>query len=402
MASFSVFPSARATGSVAASTTVYWAVANTFLGAANQTTEARVAMPIRTPGILSNLFVKVTSNDRGASTYTFRKNTANGNMTLSIGASTTGNFQDTTNTDSVVSGDLINTALVTGAGGTSFIIIPSSVVFRPTAENKVITKLAAASQAAMSTAGTTYYNQVCGQSGTGTTETSLPTPIKIPGTFRNMALFVSSNTRLDTTTTRSRKNSANGNMIISVATLATGVFEDTTNSDTVAIGDTINYSTTLGALAGTFTLSYICSEFECTEKKFEVLSTNSLNVSSAATVYCGFGVNLSFTSESDPETRCLIPGILKNYRVVIAANTLTGTVTNTIRKNLASTALTISIGAGQTGTFEDTIHNVSVVATDTFDELISAASGGTNVTYRSRGISFFNVPSSGIYFGAGM
>lgn len=54
-----------------------------------------------------------------ASTLRFRKNTANGNQTASITASTTGIFQDTTNTDIVQNNDLICASIVTGGTGTS-------------------------------------------------------------------------------------------------------------------------------------------------------------------------------------------------------------------------------------------------------------------------------------------
>ena len=73
---------------------------------------------------LSNLEIFLQTNAVTAtSTLKLRKNGGNGNQTISIAASTTGYFEDTTNTDSILATDEVNYQLITGGTGTSMTII---------------------------------------------------------------------------------------------------------------------------------------------------------------------------------------------------------------------------------------------------------------------------------------
>lgn len=66
----------------------------------------------------NNFFVRISANSvNGASTLRTRNNGANGNLSVSVAANTTGIFEDTVNSDSYVIGDLVNYEIVTG--GTS-------------------------------------------------------------------------------------------------------------------------------------------------------------------------------------------------------------------------------------------------------------------------------------------
>lgn len=69
---------------------------------------------------------------------------------------------------------------------------------------------------------------------------------------------------------------------------------------------------------------------------------------------------------------------LRNFRAIVSQNTLsTATVTFTIRKNGADTALTFTVPASSTGGFEDTTNQVSLSAGDRFCYKVSASAGGT-------------------------
>ena len=77
-----------------------------------------------------NLFFRVTTNTiNGSTTTTCRKNAANGNQSVSISASTTGIFEDTSNTDNYVDGDDINALIV--AGGSTGTMTYTMVIFQP-------------------------------------------------------------------------------------------------------------------------------------------------------------------------------------------------------------------------------------------------------------------------------
>jgi hypothetical protein len=84
-----------------------------------QLTETTVQFKIKATGTLRNLFANFFVNDTttAATTITTRKNTAAGGQSISIGAGLTGMFEDTSGTDSVVSGDLVNYQTAVAAGG---------------------------------------------------------------------------------------------------------------------------------------------------------------------------------------------------------------------------------------------------------------------------------------------
>lgn len=68
-------------------------------------------------------------------TFRTRKNQANGACSVSITASTTGTFTDTSNSESLASGDQIGYQYVTGTSGTSSQIRKMGAVFTPVSGN---------------------------------------------------------------------------------------------------------------------------------------------------------------------------------------------------------------------------------------------------------------------------
>lgn len=79
-------------------------------------TESLAQIAARTAATLRMLTVNVSANTlaAGAATvYQMRKNTADGNMTVSYGSGETGVKEDTTNTDAFVSADVLNSRMIT-------------------------------------------------------------------------------------------------------------------------------------------------------------------------------------------------------------------------------------------------------------------------------------------------
>src|SRR5690349_17266000 len=89
------------------------------LGSAFSAAESNAQITRRVPGVESNLYIRVNTNDRGTSTLRFRINGGDGNQVVSITASTTGEFEDTSNTDTIAAGDLTDYQITGGAGGTT-------------------------------------------------------------------------------------------------------------------------------------------------------------------------------------------------------------------------------------------------------------------------------------------
>lgn len=90
-------------------------------------TEANAQAPVAGSFRLSFYTVQILTNTLGTATqWKFRKNSADGNGLITIGAGLTGVFQDLTNVDDMVLGDLINYQIVEGGGAGALTIVGSS------------------------------------------------------------------------------------------------------------------------------------------------------------------------------------------------------------------------------------------------------------------------------------
>ena len=89
--------------------------------------------------------------------------------------------------------------------------------------------------------------------------TDPPTQIlyRSPGTLSKLYVRVTANSNVGSVTLRVRKNGANGNMFVTIPAGATGAFEDTVNTDTVAAGDKLNYQSTTGGATGTMSKPHV-------------------------------------------------------------------------------------------------------------------------------------------------
>ena len=61
-------------------------------------------------------------------------------------------------------------------------------------------------------------------------------------TVKNLAAYFFNSGDPDTVTVHSRKNGANGNLTCSIATDTDGLGQDTSNSDSIALGDDYDFS----------------------------------------------------------------------------------------------------------------------------------------------------------------
>mgnify|MGYP000169635800 FL=1 len=77
--------------------------------------ETQRQLLVRVAGDFAKLGVQIPANSiaTSATTVKFRKNAADGNQAISIGAGLTGFFQDASNSDTVASGDKVNLAFAT-------------------------------------------------------------------------------------------------------------------------------------------------------------------------------------------------------------------------------------------------------------------------------------------------
>lgn len=258
-----------------------------FTGRAHgETSEARIAMDVHSAGTASNLFVYISANDRAQSTLRQRVNAGNGNQLVTISASTTGQFEDSSNTDSFDATEEVCLQLVTGAGGTVF-------------DKEGITQLFTPSSGTVCYHGGTVGFGFTGTSDNfgpfsagsegNTTENKYQNTIGIGGTLKNGFCTSNSNTRSDTVVCRTRINGVSGNTTLTFNAAATGDVEDTTNTDTVNDGDELNWMYDQNGGTGSFTVAAIKIEVDATSA-FPIFGaqrpgSSDTAINSATTVY---------------------------------------------------------------------------------------------------------------------
>lgn len=358
---------------VSASTTRY---AGCFSGGLSVSdTEANKQRTFRTAGVLSMLYVRVSSNGITGTTPTvicLRKNGANGNMVVSIPSGATGEFRDAGATDSVAAGDEINYSIVAGTSGSSIAIYTISTSFSAT--SNTVSVLGHSTLVTFTSALTVIYFPPSGYSTSySTIELNRQVQSNTAGTLKNLFVYVSTNTRTTASTLVSRIDTATGNLSISITATTTGIFEDTANSDAVTANQTVGTRLTLGNSLENLRIEIISAEFETTNSKTFLggggSAGSNITISTIGytlpTSYFGISHGREYaTTESYVSAEVGMGLTLSNLWLYVSANTLSTATTMDLRKNQASTAVTLSITASTTGAFEDTTNSVSYLYSD--------------------------------------
>ncbi|MCC7304765.1 MAG: hypothetical protein IT558_00740 [Alphaproteobacteria bacterium] len=207
---------------------------------ASSTTEVNVAVPAPVDLTLSNLQVYVSSNARTTNTvFTSRNNGADGNQTITFGSGVTGFLEDTTNSDSVTAGNRFGLKRVTGTG--------TGTLTMNICGYKVVTDGSGFPLFASGQMDDTsnYFNVPFGNQGNyGATESVVTWPAAIALTVSKLAVSVSANSSSTDTAYKVRDNGSDGTVVATITASTAGVFRDTTHSDSIAAGETLNYSIT--------------------------------------------------------------------------------------------------------------------------------------------------------------
>lgn len=323
-------------------------------------TEANAQITVKTPFVATNLFINITaSTTTGTSTLRTRKNGANGNQSVSITAGTTGYLEDVTNHDVYAVNDTASFFLDRNGSMTVAIL---GCYIQSDEDIWVTSAFGSSAQAATAFSG-------IGLSGPlGTTNTLQRTYVESPLTFRNMSVYITANTWTNTTTYDMRINGSAGNIAVSVPTLSTGEFFDTSNTDTATATQRVQFGRTTATGSGSITTSRITVEVVPQDKtKIEYFAQNTaITQGTNNTYFCGFGAYVA--PIASPETG-LYPefpeqAIINNFRISISANTASTTSTLTLRRTQIDTALTISVTSGTTGLLSDTSNSLAVRSGD--------------------------------------
>jgi hypothetical protein len=370
------FGARDASASIAASSTVYSWLGNGHQANAAIATEANVTIPYRGAATFSNLYCRVVTNSRGASTFRLRVNTADVNSVCSIGSSATGEFEDTSNTDTISSGDNVNYKVTTGAGGAAFIMPLVSVT-----SSLSKAKYGSGAGVSTSTANNSIYFALSDLGTTNTTEARAQTKFYATGTLKSLCVNVSANARGSTTTGRSRVNTADGNQVVSIGGSATGVFEDTTNTDTIALGDLVCYAIRTGSGGSSITYAGRGIEFDYAATAYPIVAgtTTGVTYTTGITRYSPVGFINAETTESTAQAKTRFTGTLSKLQAYVMTNATTSPSSVRSRINTADGNSLVSIGSGTTGRFEDTSNADDITDVGDHIDLKTVNGGGGNL-----------------------
>jgi hypothetical protein len=250
----------------------------------------------------------------------------------------------------------------------------------------------------VSAVGTTYF-ATFGQANiasSATSESNAQATASIAGVFSLLSFQASSNTYSTAgITVTFRKNGVNGNLTTSCGAGVTGIFTDTSHSDSTAVGDLISASFVVAAGGtGTATHFFVTSNFAA-QKNHSMLfigcSPPGLTISTASTTFFQTFANGSIavgTAEADIKLKSTVAGSLTGFETVVSSNARTSTTTWNDRINGANGSQTLSVGSGVTGRFQDTTNTTTVAAGDLFNYAITTGTGAGNLNFRFFGTTF--------------
>lgn len=261
-------------------------------------------------------------------------------------------------------------------------------------------------------ASTTIYAPFCGfvKSGYQTVETYAQHVARSSYTLANLFSRVIENTDSQATL-RSRKNAANGNMSVTITVGGSGVFQDTTNTDSLVAGDTFNISSTSGVTSG---------------PRYYVFGATLAPVSGSVTIYAigGFttiasngtlyehingAVANGNATENNISLTFRTTATLANLRAFLSANSLNAGATFVYRTrvNQVNGSQVITFTSTDSGALEDTTNTDAIVSGDTanLSQVMAGRTSGS-VDLRSTGLQssstrrFFISTGSGGTFSA--
>lgn len=345
-------------------------------------------------GELSDFSVVVYANTRTGVASSTSGPYINGSasaVTVTIPIGTTGRFTDTTNTASVAANDDLSLGTHPQSGGGGNISLGNWLCVFDQTSGSSVRHIAAMNGQAVG-ASTTYVPMVSGATALNfiTTEANIKIDT-IAGTVSHLEARSTSNARNGDVVITFRKNGADGSGTVTVPASTTGLFVDTTNSDSVADGDDINYKVVRGGTTGTVTLQFISSKHSGTDDAFMSYATGDAAFSPpAGTNYYLHMGGLLETTYTDALTKQLWP--LDDFEAsrletVVPTNDITLDSILYFRINGTNSALAVTIVNETTGRFVNTSDTASLSASDDINyELVTDEAG--SITIRQTGIKF--------------
>jgi hypothetical protein len=306
------------------------------VSAGGSETDAQTPFPA---GTISNLWCRVKTAATANSTVVLRKNGANGNETFSIGANTTGAFSDATDTDSTASGDKIAVGITPGS--TALVITIIATTFTSTNMSNTITHMLSFQDlSSQPTITGTYYSTPSGvtaykTSSYNSTEANSKLRMRKAFTVNNFAAFITGG---GGGTLNSRKNGANGNITVNLNVGSAQLVQDTTHSDSLAVGDDFDWQ--FSDTGTNYSYDFYSCDFTSTNGDciFGYATDDPVtSINTSVTAYYGLAGSLdtSQSTETNAQVTLMMNNAFKFSQLTcnITSNSITGNSTVNLRKN---------------------------------------------------------------------
>jgi hypothetical protein len=293
-------------------------------------------------GTMSKLWCRVTTAASSSSTVVLRKNSGNGNETFSIGANQTGAFSDNSDTDTINSGDLLDVGITPGSTALEVTIIAATF----TASTSTSTVLASVN---LLTSGNldsnTHFNCPVGvtmfnaSESANTSEANSKNRQRKAMTASNLFIQIIQAGGGNPVTFRSRKNAANGNMVISASSSQTGLLQDTTSghTDSLAVGDDFDisyqYSEGSGTTAQVLQGAWLTSSNG--DSIYSCANDQGTSFNTSVTAYAGLCGGLEVTQSTETNAQVTVNSAFTFSQLLanVISNSISSASTLTLRAN---------------------------------------------------------------------
>lgn len=376
----------------------YYPFMNCLMGL-HTTTEANVQTPISIAGVSSNMYVNVWANSSGSSTpIRSRKNGADGNMLITVGAGATGRFFDNSNTDTLSPGDVYN-FFVDRSGTTQIGIIGAHFE----ADDGTIVNKVGVWGSANYASGTSYVTFVGGLDSITDGSAAQNPRLLVDCVAKNFFCKPAANSRTSATTIATRKNAGAGGMSLSFGAGNNDLKIDSVNTVTLSAGDVYNYQRVTSAGSGSFSIGMIGCDLHYPANVYQSLVNDAGGASYSATTP-RYSVPFGFTTANGSENPATVPlygsGTLSDFYFWVMSNAATADQTFDLRKNNSDTAISVVVPAAGTGERSDLVNSVTFANGDYLNYRYRkpTGTGATVVRWFTMKVTFDLPPTDGNFF----
>lgn len=244
------------------------------------------------------------------------------------------------------------------------------------------------------TAGSTSYTAplFVFETAAETSQTNAQVTYRVSGTFSEYSVSVSANATDTNSFVRIQINGSNGNGVVTIPGDTTGEFIDFTNTDSISVGDEVNFVKAIGSPGNSAyrVLSYAFTSDSNTVIRQGASNSAGSGFSSASTTnYYKINSLAAGATESLASANFGDSFTLQNFGGNVSANARTTDTVFRIRKNGGNGNGILTYGSGVTGILTNTSDTDSFVDGDLGNYSITTSTGTQTITIQS--LSFESV-----------